>query len=114
MVYHLKYSPLAEDDLDRIWDEVWDASQSFDIADKYVEDLRNALRQKKKYPKTGSPLTYMGEFTGLYTVPFKEYIAFYRIHGDSIEVARVLFSKSDYMKTLFGKSEYLLEDAEHI
>ena len=112
MIYQLKYSPIAEDDLDRVWDEVWEASQNFDIADKYVEDLRNALKQKKKYPKTGSPLTYMGEFTGLYYVTFKEYMAFYRIHGDVIEVARVLFSRSDYMMVLFGKSEYILEDDE--
>jgi len=114
MIYQLRYSPIAEDDLDRVWDEVWEASQNFDIADKYVEDLRNVLKQKKKYPKTGSPLTYMGEFTGLYYVTFKEYIAFYRIHGDVIEVARVLFSRSDYMKVLFGKSKYLLEDDEPI
>ena len=59
MVYHLKYSPVAEDDLDRVWDEVWEASQNYDVADKYVEDLRNALKQKKKYPKTGSLLLYL-------------------------------------------------------
>ena len=38
MVYHLKYSPVAEEDLDRVWDEVWEASQSFDIADKYLHE----------------------------------------------------------------------------
>lgn len=113
MVYQLKYSSLAEVDLERVWDEVLEVSQDFDIADKYVKDLRNALIQKKKFPKTGTPLTYMGEFTGVYFVVFKEYIAFYRIHGDSIEVARVLFSRSDYMKALFGKSEYILEDDEY-
>ena len=51
MVYHLKYSPTAEDDLDRVWDEVWEASQNFDIADKYVKDLRNALKQKEEVSK---------------------------------------------------------------
>ena len=109
MIYQLRYSPIAEEDLDRVWDEVWEASQNFDIADKYVEDLRNVLKQKKKFPKTGSPLTYMGEFTGLYYVTFKEHIAFYRIHGDVIEVARVLFSRSDYMKVLFGKANTYLK-----
>ena len=112
MVNQLKYSLLAEGDLERVWDEVLEASKDFDIADKYVKELRNTLMQKKKFPKTGRPLTYMGEFTGVYFVAFKEYTAFYRIHGDSIEVARVLFFRSDYMKVLFGKSEYLLEDDE--
>lgn len=112
MDYHLKYSPVAVDDFDRVWDEVWKASQSFDIADKYVEDLRRALEQKNKYPRTGSPLTYMGQFTGLYFIVFKKYIAFYKIQGDTIEVARVLYSGSDYMKVLFGASEYYPKDAE--
>ncbi|XME03809.1 type II toxin-antitoxin system RelE/ParE family toxin [Lachnospiraceae bacterium C1.1] len=107
MVFQLRYSPVAEEDLYRVWDEVWEASQNFDIADKYAENLRNALKQKKKYPKTGSPLTYMGEFTGLYYVTFKEYIAFYRIHGDVIEVVRVLFSRSDYVNYHAPKGTWL-------
>ena len=110
MDYQIKYSPTAEVDFDNVWDDIWDASNDYDVADKYVADFRNAIRQKRKYPKTGTPLSYMGEFTGLYYVAFKEYMAFYRIHGNRIEVVRVLFSRSDYMKTLFGKSEYTLED----
>ena len=105
MIYRLKYSPIAEDDLGQVWDDVWEASRDLDVSDRYVEGIRSALRQQIKYPRTGSPLSYMGEFTGLYSVTFKEYTAFYRIHGDVIEVARILFSRSDYMKTLFGKSE---------
>ena len=42
LAYHLKYSPIAEDDIDRVWDEVWEASKSFDIADRYVGDIRRA------------------------------------------------------------------------
>ena len=112
MKFEVTYSPVAEDDLDRVWDEVYIASQDFDTADKYVDDLRAVIRKKKKYPKTGIPLTYMGEFTGIYYVTFKEYIAFYRIVGNLIEVGRVLFARSDYMKTLFGRSEHTLEDNE--
>ena len=112
MNFELTYSPLALEDLDRVWDEVYEASQDFDTADRYVDDLRAEVRKKKKYPKTGTSLTFMGEFTGLYTVSFKEYIAFYRIIGNLIEVGRVLFARSDYMKVLFGRSEYTLEDNE--
>ena len=112
MSFEVTYSPLAEEDLDIVWDEVFEASQNFDTADKYVRDLRAEVRKKKKYPKTGTPLTFMGEFTGLYYVTFKEYRAFYRIIGNLIEVGRVLFARSDYMKTLFGNSEYTLEDDE--
>ena len=54
----------------------------------------------------------MGEFTGIYYVTFKEYIAFYRINENRMEIGRILFARSDYMKTLFGKSDYTLEDME--
>ena len=110
MNYEVTYSSLAKEDLDRVWDEVYEASQDFDIADKYVDDLRTEVRKKKKYPKTGIPLTFMGEFTGIYYVTFKEYMTFYRIIGNLIEVSRVLFARSDYMRTLFGRSEYKLKD----
>lgn len=105
MNYEVTYSSVAEDDLDRVWDEVYMASQDFDTADKYVNDLRAVIRKIKKYPKTGTQLTYMGEFTGIYYVTFKEYIAFYRIVGNLIEVGRILFARSDYIKILFGRSE---------
>lgn len=112
MSYELVYSPIAEIDLDRVWDEVFAASQDFDITDKYIKDLRETIKTKKSHPKTGKPLNYMGEFTGIYYVTFKEYIAFYRIREERIEVGRILFSRSDYMKTLFGKSEYTLDDTD--
>ena len=112
MTYEIQYSPLAEEDLDRVWDEVCEASSDFDIADKYISDLREAVRQKKKYPKTGIPLTFMGEFTGIYYVHFKEYLAFYIICESYIRIARVLYARSDYIKILFGKSEYTMEDTE--
>ena len=110
MKYELRYSPEALDDMDRVWTEVWEASREFNTADKYINDLRAKIRAKTDFPKSGSPLCFMGEFTGIYMVFFKAYIAFYRVHDGAIEVGRVLYAGSDYMKTLFGRSEYTLED----
>ena len=104
MNFEIIYSPAAVSDLDRVWDEVYEASQSFDIADRYITDLRAAISKKRNYPKTGTPLSFMGEFTGIYYVTFKEYIALYRINENRIEIGRILFARSDYMKTLFGTS----------
>ena len=112
MTFEIIYSPAAVSDLDRVWDEVYEASQSLDIADKYITDLRAAVSKKKNYPKTGIQLSFMGEFTGIYYVTFKEYMAFYRINENRMEIGRILFARSDYMKTLFGKSDYTLEDTE--
>ena len=112
MSYKLVYSPLALEDLDQIWSEVWMASCDFDTADHYIYGLRESLRKKAGHPKTGIPLTYEGAFTGVYMVPFKAYLAFYRIHGNTVEVGRILYAKSDYMKTLFGRSEFIPEDED--
>ena len=54
----------------------------------------------------------MGEFTGIYYVTFKEDMAFYRIRENVKEVSRILFARSDYMKTLFGRSEYTMDDTD--
>lgn len=96
----LRYSPAALRDLDRLWDEVYAASRDMDIADGYVEDLMAKLAAKRGFPRSGSPLTYDGNPTGLYYVVHKEYLAFYRV-TDTMEVARVLFARRDYMKILF-------------
>lgn len=106
MNFEIVYSPSAQNDLDRVWDEVYEASQDFDIADKYIKDLMTSIREKKKYSKSGKQLFYMDDFTGIYYVAFKEYMAFYRIIDNMIEVGRVLFARSDYMKTLFGRSDF--------
>lgn len=110
MKYRLSYSPESLDDMDRVWTEVWETSREFDTADKYIDDLRARIRGKTDFPKSGSPLLYNGEFTGIYMVFFKAFIAFYRVHDDVIEVGRILYAGSDYMKTLFGRSTYIMDD----
>ena len=103
MNFVLIYSPEALSDLDRIWMEVFEASQSVSVADRYLADLRDAIRKKRAFPRSGGRLQYGGEFTGIYFVPFKSYLAFYRVRKNLLEVGRVLFARSDYMKTLFGE-----------
>jgi plasmid stabilization system protein ParE len=97
MVYDIVYSPLALTDMDRVWDEVYEASADYDIADKYIFDLRSKLKKIRKCPKTGERLYYEGIFTGIYYVTHKKYSAFYRIRAGRIEVGRVLYNRSAYI-----------------
>ena len=103
MSYGVKYSPLVLKDMDAVWDEVFLASQSYDVADRYVLDFADKIAEKKEFPQSGIPLLYRGLFTGFYSVNFKAYKAFYRVRGNCIEVARVLLQKREYMKVLFGE-----------
>ena len=105
MTYKIRYTPTARKDMETVWDGVLEASASYDIADKYVEEFADKIAAKKDFPESGIPLYYCGLFTGFYSVNFKAYKAFYRLNDGYIEVIRVLLAKMEYMKILFGESE---------
>ena len=100
MKYKVQYSKAAIRDLDRVWSEVFGASKSYDITEKYLNDLMDQVEAKADHPKSGSPLYYQDRFTGYYFVVFKAYMAFYRLEGDGMLVDRILFGKSDYIRYL--------------
>ncbi len=102
MKYKVRYSLLALEDMDEVWDGVLEASKEYDTADRYVEEFADKIAEKSLFPESGIPLFYSGLFTGFYSVNFKAYKAFYRIHDGYIEVARIIMAKRDYMKILFG------------
>lgn len=100
MKYSIQYSKTAIRDLDRVWNEVFEASKDYDTTQKYLNDLMDKVDAKKDYPESGAPLYYEDLFTGYYFVVFKAYIIFYRIEKSEILVDRVLFGASDYIKFL--------------
>ena len=100
------YSPTAMHDLDRLWAEVFEVSQSYEIAEKYVFGLMDRVEAKAELPRSGSPLYYENGFTGYYFVVYKSYLAFYRVEDHGILIDRVLMAKSDYLRKLhLGLSE---------
>ena len=100
MMHTIEYSPDAIRDLDRVWDEVFEASKSVEISTRYVNDLLDEVAKRKEFPESASRLYYNDMFTGYYYVVFKAYIAFYFIENDRVRVMRVLFGRSDYMREL--------------
>ena len=105
MKYIVEYSKSAVRDLDRVWSEVFEASKSYDITEKYIDDLLDKVEAKADFPKSGSPLYYQDRFTGYYFVVFKAYLAFYRLENDHLLVDRVLYGKSDYIRYLHLSTE---------
>lgn len=103
MMYLLKYTPEAMRDMEAVWDGVYEASKSFDIADNYVSEFIDKIEEKKLFPQSGIPLLYRGLFTGFYSVNYKRYKAFYRVNDKYIEVIRIIMAKRDYMTILFGE-----------
>lgn len=89
---------------------MYEALKSYDIADWYVEEFADTIAVKKTFPFSGIPLEYRGLFTGFYFVNYKKYKAFYRMRDGSLEVIRIIMSKSDYIKMLFGEQEEPFDD----
>ena len=100
-MYLLRYTPQAMRDMNSVWDEVYQASKNYDVADKYIKDFIDAITPKQ-FPAFGIPLRYKGLFAGFYFIVFKEYMVFYRIKNNYIEVIRIIYKKRNYMQILFG------------
>ena len=96
----INYSKTAIRDLDRIWNDVFEVSKSYDVTEKYIDELLDKIEAKSEHPQSGSPLYYQNSFTGYYFVVYKAYLAFYRIDSNRLLVDRVLLSKSDYIQKL--------------
>lgn len=101
MSFSLRYTPEAVRDIDTVWENVFEASKDYDIANRYVEELLTAITAKKDFPFSGIPLDYRGLFTGFYSVNYKKYKAFYRVHDGYMEVIRIIMMQRDYMTILF-------------
>ena len=53
MKYRIRYSPAAQKDMEDVWDDVLEASASYDIADKYVEEFRR-LKDEANFSVTST------------------------------------------------------------
>ncbi len=100
MKLSVHYSKIAIRDLDRVFSEVYEASQSLDLSKRYIDELLDKVEKKADFPKSGFPLYYENSFTGYYYLIYKAYLVFYRVEENSILVDRVLFGKSDYIRRL--------------
>lgn len=100
MEYLVKYSRKAISDLERIREEVFQACQDQDTTDKYLTELVTKINEKKTFPESGSPLIFLGLFTGYRFVVYKAYIAFYTIENNMVLVDRILLGKSDYLSII--------------
>lgn len=102
MSFKIRYTPKAQADIESVWNDVYEASKSYDCSDKYVDDLLDVISKKRNFPNSGIPLVYRGLFTGFYSVNFKSYKAFYRIKDNYIEIIRVILAKRDYLQIIFN------------
>lgn len=100
MSYTIEYSSLAIRELDRVWAEVYEASQNVNVARKYIVDMLEKIAKERDFAKSGSPLNYEGRFTGYYFIIYKPYVVFYRAESSHILVDRIVCGKNDNIRTI--------------
>ena len=91
----------AETDLERIAAHI--AEHSVEIALNFVRELREKCESLADAPR-GYPLVPRHEHLGIRRRPFGNYLIFYRIGPDAIEVVHVLHGARDYEPLLFPES----------
>ena len=88
----------AEGDLQRIGD--WIAEESPDRAVAFIRTLRARCEEFADTPR-GYPLVPRYERTGIRRRPYRDYLIFYRVSRDSIEILPILHGARDYERLLF-------------
>lgn len=100
----IRYSPLARDDLDDIWGYIAEDLASPNAANKTVEAILKRVALLATFPDSGTPLSSVAAYVGgtYRFVRSGSYLIFYR-HEGAIYIDRVLNSKQNWLRTLFGE-----------
>jgi toxin ParE1/3/4 len=94
-------TPRADSDLDDIWYYVAAKSGSLDIADRFIESSANRFLLLASHPNIGR--TRDEDLRpGLRSFPAGEFIIFYRIQDQDVEILRVLRGTRN-IEALFGQ-----------
>ena len=88
----------AESDLERI--ATYIADRNAEAALNFVQELREKCESLSDAPR-GYPLVPRYEHLGIRRRPFGNYLIFYRVGTDLIEVVHILHGARDYEPLLF-------------
>ncbi len=98
-------SPAARLDLLGIRDYIAVELSNPDAAVRILAQLRAAIEGLRDYPERGRPLdARLAVHTEYRFLVCESYRVFYLIHGDTVEIIRVLHTLQDYMRALFVES----------
>lgn len=78
LAFNTEWSPDAQDDLDLLWDWIFEESQDLDTADNFINKLIEITENACKYPKNGSSVLAISDdnFREIY---FRGYTIVYEI-----------------------------------
>jgi len=100
----LHYSKLALLDLEEIQEYILAESCSLDIAENIVEKILSTAELLTDFSEIGSRLDSFVPFHSDYRVlTAQKYLIFYRVSDNKIYIDRILHSRRNYIRILFGE-----------
>lgn len=99
----LHLSPQAQNDLIEINDYITHDLENPEAARRTVRRITKELRILQTFAFAGTSLSSIADIHGDYRfLTSGNYLAFYRVRGTDVYIDRILYGRSDYLRTLFG------------
>ena len=99
--YKLVYLPLFLEDMNRIVDYISITLNNPEAADRLIDDVRQAIHVRLQNPesneKWASPKQRALPYYRIYV---RNYIVFYVVYDQTMEVRRILYKRQDWTNTL--------------
>ena len=94
--YKLRFLPLFEEDLNEIVDYIAFELENPEAAERLADSVQAAIRERLPYAEAfeAYPSTRERQYP-YYRIYVKNYIVFYVVIGDVMEVRRLLYRRSD-------------------
>lgn len=101
---NIRYSPRALQDMDDIWDYIALELKNPTAAQRTVDRIMDDVARLKNGAFLGAPLSSIVSLDNDFRyVVSGNYMAFYRVDGNQIEIARVLYGRRKYLELLFSE-----------
>lgn len=100
-MFEVRYSEIALADLDDIWEYIALKLLNPDAAANTVNGIMDAIDRLSEYPLSGTPLNALLDIESDYRfVIYRNYLAFYHLENDTVNIDRVLYEGRDCIKAL--------------
>lgn len=100
-MFEVHYSEVALADLDDIWEYITFELMNPDAAVNTVNGIIDAIDRFSEYPLSGTPLNALLDIESDYRfVIYRNYLAFYHLENNAVNIDRVLYEGRDFIKAL--------------
>ena len=99
--YELRFLPLFEEDLNEIVDYITNVLQNEIAALSFVDAVEQAIRQRLPFAESFEKfLSTHDRKYPYYQISVKNYTIFYVVIGNTMEVRRILYGRSNWQEKL--------------